>query len=171
MTIGGVSFNNYSYMNPTSAYTPSSAMTDPSDPTNPDRLAVNPDSENQKQNGKGKAGDNGNCETCKNRKYQDGSNDPGVSFKTPTKMDPKQASSAVRGHEMEHVNRERGKAQRENREVVSQSVTYRNAICPECGTSYVAGGTTRTTTRAKEAEKFDVGLEGQDNGKFFDEVA
>ena len=26
------------------------------------------------------------CQTCKERKYQDGSNDPGVSFKTPTKM-------------------------------------------------------------------------------------
>ena len=59
------------------------------------------------------------------------------------------AASAVRGHEMEHVVREQAKAQREDRKVVSQSVTYRTAICPECGKSYVSGGTTRTVTAAK----------------------
>jgi hypothetical protein len=50
---------------------------------------------------------------------------------------------------MEHVVREQAKAQREDRKVVSQSVTYRTAICPECGKSYVSGGTTRTVTAAK----------------------
>ncbi len=92
----------------------------------------------------------GECQTCKERKYQDGSDDPGVSFKTPTNLTPEQAASAVRGHEMEHVVREQAKAQREDREVVSQSVTYHNAICPECGKVYVSGGTTRTSTRAAE---------------------
>lgn len=91
------------------------------------------------------------CETCKNRTYQDGSDDPGVSFKTPTKVAPEQAASAVRGHEMEHVGREQRKAQQEDREVVSQFVTYRNAICSECGKTYIAGGTTTTTTRGKSA--------------------
>ena len=43
------------------------------------------------------------CQTCKNRKYQDGSDDPGVSFKTATNVAPEQAASAVRGHEQEHV--------------------------------------------------------------------
>ena len=38
------------------------------------------------------------CQTCKERKYQDGSNDPGVSFKTPTNVAPEQAAAAVRGH-------------------------------------------------------------------------
>ena len=37
------------------------------------------------------------------------------SFQTPTQVDPKQAASAVRGHEQEHVVREQAKAQRENR--------------------------------------------------------
>lgn len=90
----------------------------------------------------------GECQTCKERKYQDGSNDPGVSFKTPTNVAPEQAAAAVRGHEREHVAREQAKAQRENREVVSQSVTYHTAICPECGKVYISGGTTRTSTRA-----------------------
>lgn len=94
----------------------------------------------------------GECQTCKERKYQDGSNDPGVSFKTPTNVAPEQAAAAVRGHEQEHVVREQAKAQREGREVVSQSVTYHTAICPECGKAYISGGTTRTSTRAAQEE-------------------
>ncbi len=89
----------------------------------------------------------GECQTCKERKYQDGSDDPGVSFKTPTQIAPEQAASVVRGHEQEHVVRERAKAQREDREVISQSVTLHTAICPECGKAYISGGTTRTTTQ------------------------
>ncbi len=90
----------------------------------------------------------GECQTCKERKYQDGSDDPGVSFKTPTSVAPEQAAGAVRGHENEHVVREQAKARREDRKVVSQSVTYHTDICPECGTAYVSGGTTRTVTKA-----------------------
>ena len=93
------------------------------------------------------------CQTCKNRKYQDGSDDPGVSFKTATNVAPEQAASAVRGHEQEHVVREQAKAQREDRKVVNQSVTIHTAICPECGDVYVSGGTTRTTTKANPAEE------------------
>lgn len=88
------------------------------------------------------------CQTCKRRKYQDGSDDPGVSFKTPSHIAPEQAAAKVRGHEMEHVVREQAKAAREDRKVVSQSVTMHTAICPECGRVYVSGGTTRTTTTA-----------------------
>jgi len=97
------------------------------------------------------------CQTCKERKYQDGSDDPGVSFKTPSHIDPGQASSAVRGHELEHVVRERARAEKEGRRVISQSVTMQTGICPECGRVYTAGGMTRTVTAAdtkpKEAPK------------------
>ena len=92
------------------------------------------------------------CRTCARRKYQDGSNDPGVSFKTPTKMNPEQAATAVRGHEQEHVVRERAEAEREDRKVVSQSVTIHTDICPECGRVYVSGGVTRTVTAADNQE-------------------
>ena len=98
------------------------------------------------------------CQTCKKRKYQDGSDDPGVSFKTATNIAPERVASAVRGHEQEHVVREQAKAQREDRKVVSQSVTLHTAICPECGDVYISGGTTRTTTKAnpvQEAEQPD----------------
>lgn len=96
----------------------------------------------------------GKCETCAKRKYQDGSDDPGVSFKTATRVDPKAAQAAVRGHEMEHVVRERAKAEREDRKVVSQSVTYHTGICPECGKFYISGGTTRTVTAADNSKDF-----------------
>lgn len=96
-----------------------------------------------------KAAEDAECQTCKERKYQDGSDDAGVSFKTPTHISPDQAASAVKGHEMEHVVRERAAAKREDRRVVSQSVTMHTSICPECGRVYVSGGTTRTTTASK----------------------
>ena len=113
-----------------------------------------------------KALEEGECQTCKERKYQDGSDDAGVSFKTPTNIDPDLAPSAVRGHEMEHVVREQAKAQREDRKVVSQNVTYHTAICPECGRAYVSGGTTRTVTAAKaepetEADRQNAGQQSR----------
>ncbi len=93
------------------------------------------------------------CQTCKSRKYQDESDDPGVSFQTPTNIKPEQAASAVRGHEYEHVVRERAQAAREDRKVVQQSVTLHTDICPECGEVYVSGGTTRTVTKAEPEQE------------------
>lgn len=88
------------------------------------------------------------CQTCKSRKYKDGSNDPGVSFKTAAHLDPETAPYAIRSHEGEHVAHNKAQAQRENREIVSQTVTYHTDICPECGRVYMSGGTTRTVSRA-----------------------
>ena len=102
------------------------------------------------------------CETCEKRKYQDGSDDPGVSFKNAQHVDPDLAQSAVRGHEMEHVVRERASAEREGRKVISQTVTYHTGICPECGRFYVSGGTTRTVTAADNAENDDKSSENDD---------
>lgn len=92
--------------------------------------------------------DTNECQTCKNRTYQDGSNDPGVSFKTPTRLTPEKAAYAVRAHESEHVARAWAQAQREDKEIVSQSVTYRTGVCPECGRTYIAGGNTQTVFRS-----------------------
>jgi hypothetical protein len=91
------------------------------------------------------------CQTCANRTYQDDSNDPGVSFKAPTRLSPSQAATAVAAHEQEHVTNERANAERDDREIVSQSVQIFMSICSECGISYVSGGLTKTTT--KEATK------------------
>lgn len=113
----------------------------------------------------------GECETCESRKYQDGSDDMGVSFQTPTDIKPEQAASAVRGHEMEHVYREQAKASREGRKVVSQNVTMHTEICPECGKSYVSGGTTRTVTKADNSQQAQQQSQQQDPRTPFSAVA
>ena len=109
------------------------------------------------------------CQTCKNRAYQDQSDDPGVSMQTPTKISPEKAGAAVKAHENEHVTREQAKAKRENREVVSQSVILKTAICPECGKVYISGGTTTTVTRAvNEDNKFAAREPSEGSGLFLD---
>lgn len=107
------------------------------------------------------------CQTCKKRKYQDGSDDMGVSFQTPTNIAPEQAASAVRGHENEHVVRERAKADREDRRVVSQSVTLHTDICPECGKTYISGGTTRTVTAAERSQETQQEAQDETENKGF----
>ena len=113
----------------------------------------------------------GECQTCENRKYQDGSNDPGVSFKTATRLTPEQAATAVRGHEMEHVSHERARAEREDRKVVQQSVTIHTAICPECGDVYISGGTTRTTTAKDNSQEMFEQARQQMLGRTLDTIA
>ena len=83
------------------------------------------------------------CETCKERKYQDGS-DEMVSFKSAAHISPEASASRVRAHEQEHVSNAYKKAAENNGKVLSCSVSLHTAICPECGRSYVSGGVTRT---------------------------
>ena len=83
------------------------------------------------------------CQTCKNRKYQDGS-DEMVSFKTPGHIDPDNAASVVLSHDHEHVANAFQKAEQSNGEVEQVSVRLKTDICPECGRTYIAGGVTNT---------------------------
>jgi len=94
------------------------------------------------------------CSTCKNRKYVDGSDDLGVSFKTPTHISPENSGAAVMSHEQEHVSREGAKAQSQGRKVVSQSVRVYTAVCPECGRVYTSGGKTTTVTKADNSTDY-----------------
>lgn len=89
------------------------------------------------------------CQTCSKRRYQDKSNDAGVSFKSPTYISPENAASAVAAHEQEHVRNEQSSAARDGRQVISQSVRIFTDTCPECGRVYVSGGETRTVTASK----------------------
>ncbi|OON85252.1 hypothetical protein BXO88_13370 [Oribacterium sp. C9] len=112
------------------------------------------------------------CKTCKQRKYQDGSNEMDVSFKSPSHISVSEAPSKVRAHEQEHVNNAYQKAEERGGKVLQASVSMKTAVCPECGTTYVAGGETSTkivypaekTTSQSLAE--DTGL-----GKVFDSTA
>lgn len=83
------------------------------------------------------------CQSCKNRKYQDGS-DEMVSFKSAAHIAPSAAGAVVRGHEQEHVSNAYKKAATNNGKVVQCSVAIHTAVCPECGRTYVSGGTTTT---------------------------
>ena len=122
------------------------------------------DSDEQKRKGLRQ----GECETCKERRYQDGSDDSGVSYQTPSKIKGS-VESAVRAHEQEHVSRRQAEAEREGKEVVSQTVTLKTGVCPECGKLYCAGGTTRTVTRDKVKQMFGAGTLENDrqSGKYY----
>lgn len=91
------------------------------------------------------------CDTCKNRKYQDGS-DEMVSFKSASHISPESSASKVRAHEQEHVNNAYKKASQKDGKVLQASVTMQTAICPECGRSYVAGGKTATQIKYSNEE-------------------
>jgi hypothetical protein len=95
------------------------------------------------------------CQTCKNRKYQDGSNDAGVSFKTPGHIDPGASAAVVMSHEQEHVRNESTNAKSENKKVLSQTVTLETSVCPECGRTYVSGGKTKTVTKGDDSKDKD----------------
>lgn len=92
------------------------------------------------------------CQTCANRKYQDGSNEQDVSFKNAAKIAPEAAASAVRSHEQQHVSNAYDKAAQGNGKVLSATVQIHTSICPECGKSYVSGGTTRTQIKYSNEE-------------------
>ncbi|MBE5884472.1 MAG: hypothetical protein E7291_08695 [Lachnospiraceae bacterium] len=106
------------------------------------------------------------CQTCKNRKYQDGS-DEMVSFKSPAHISPERAASAVRSHEQEHVTNAYSKAATGNGKVLSATVSIHTSICPECGRSYVSGGTTRTQIKYyNEANPYQQDLKSADQIKY-----
>lgn len=94
----------------------------------------------------------------------DRSNDPTVSFQTPTHLSPGQAQGAVAAHENEHVVHNAANAE-QNDMVAHSSVSLHYAICPECGRMYVAGGKTTTTFSPKQqtGETESKGLGGNIN--------
>ena len=106
------------------------------------------------------------CETCASRKYQDGS-DENVSFKTAQHISPESAASRVRAHEQEHVNNAYTKAAKNNGKVISANVAIHTAICPECGRSYVSGGTTSTQIKYyNEENPYQKNLKETDAAKY-----
>lgn len=107
-------------------------------------IARNPGESNVKS--PGRKSSPAECETCKNRKYQDGS-DEMVSFKAAAHISPNSAASRVRSHEQEHVTNAYQEAEENNGKVLSCNVSIHSAVCPECGRTYVSGGTTATQIR------------------------
>ena len=114
----------------------------------------------------GKESSPAECETCANRKYQDGSNEM-VSFKSAAHISPNAAASKVRAHEQEHVVNAYEKAATDNGKVISAGVTIHTSICPECGRSYVSGGETRTQIKYyNEENPYQKQLKAMDEGRY-----
>ncbi len=99
----------------------------------------------------GKKSSPAECQTCKERKYQDGS-DEMVSFKTAQHISPQAAAARVRGHEAEHVSNAYKDAAQHNGKVLQASVSIKTAVCPECGRTYVSGGETATKIKYTDEE-------------------
>lgn len=95
------------------------------------------------------------CETCKTRKYVDGSNEGNVSFKAPGHISPSVSGSVVMSHEQEHVSNAKKEGSKEGNQLISATVSLKVAICPECGKSYVAGGETKTTIKYSESNPYE----------------
>ena len=97
------------------------------------------------------------CQTCKNRKYVDGSDEGDVSFKTPGHIDPGQSYATVMSHEQEHMTNARQKTAGSDAKLISASISLKMAVCPECGRTYVAGGVTNTTIQYNKNNPYDKG--------------
>lgn len=101
------------------------------------------------------------CQTCANRKYQDGS-DEMVSFKSATHISPQESATRVMAHEHEHVTNAYSDAEINNGKVINASVTLKSSICPECGRSYIAGGLTSTQIKYNTDNPYDAGKKNID---------
>ena len=95
------------------------------------------------------------CQTCKNREYVDGSNEPDVSFKTPGKIAAGESYAKVSAHEREHVANAIQKSSKPGAKLISANVTLKMGVCPECGRTYVAGGETTTEIQYSESNPYE----------------
>ena len=131
-----------------------------------DRYSSYDNYNNDTENVNGRKSSPGECETCKNRKYQDGS-DEMVSFKAAGHIDPSNAASVVMSHEQEHVSNAYQKADAGNGEVVRASVRLKTDVCPECGRTYISGGETTTQIRyVNETNPYQKDLKESDKSKY-----
>jgi hypothetical protein len=97
----------------------------------------------------------GECQTCENRKYQDGSDENNVSYKTPGTITADQSYSKVSAHEREHVSNAIAKSSKSGAKLISANVTLKMGVCPECGRTYVAGGVTSTQIKYTESNPYE----------------
>lgn len=161
MTVGAISgygmYGNYNY-----ALSNASAISSPEGEPK-DGFSVTGE-EAKKVNGKSSPEE---CQTCKDRKYVDGSDEMNVSFKSAAHVSPGAASAAVRTHESEHVSNAYSKAEEKDGKVVSANVAIHTAVCPECGRTYVSGGTTTTQIKyGNESNPYQKNFKSADAAKY-----
>ncbi len=101
------------------------------------------------------------CETCRERKYVDGSDEGDVSFKTPGHIAPEASAAKVMAHEQEHVANAYEKQAKGEGKVISSNVSLHTAVCPECGRSYVSGGLTSTLMAEEKPNPYKKNMQAQ----------
>lgn len=115
------------------------------------------------------------CQTCQNRKYVDQSNENNVSFQSPAHISPQASFSAVSAHEAQHVSNAVRVGSQPGKQLISASVSLKMEVCPECGTPYIAGGTTTTQIRYNESNPYEAARKSVEGsllkGMNFDYVA
>ena len=67
------------------------------------------------------------------------------------KIAPGESYAKVMSHEKEHVVNAVAEGNEKNKDLVSATVSLKTATCPECGRTYVSGGT--TTTQIKYSDE------------------
>lgn len=115
------------------------------------------------------------CQTCKNRKYMDVSDEPNVSFQSPTHISPEASFAAVSAHEQQHVANAVAKGSQPGNRLIYSSVSLQMEVCPECGKPYIAGGTTKTQISYNEGNPYEASRKSFEGsllkGMNFDSVA
>lgn len=150
MTIGnipGLYPNYFSYTTPVNPSARASEDTTSPSAVSPSEKADEYSTDPDKVKKPGKRSSPEDCDTCANRKYQDGSDEGNVSFKTASHISPESAGAKVRAHEGEHVSNAYKKAAQKDGKVLNASVSIHTSVCPECGRTYVSGGVTHTMIR------------------------
>lgn len=137
---GAIRQDRYDKNDPAAAYAPLDPLADEKS-TDPDQVKK-----------AGRRSSPEECETCAERKYQDGSDEGNVSFKSAAHISPESAASKVRAHENEHVSNAYKKASQKSGKVLNASVTIHTDVCPECGRVYVSGGVTNTMIKYPNEE-------------------
>ncbi len=156
--IGGISNSNAYFQNYALNYS-TNRMPSGQDQGNNERVSAHGDRVVKK----GYKSSPADCQTCRERKYQDGSNETDVSFKSPGHISPEASASTVMAHEKQHVANAYQKASEKDGRVAACSVSLQTAVCPECGTVYVSGGTTRTAvTYSDESNPYQKNKKAQD---------
>ena len=97
------------------------------------------------------------CQTCKERKYMDQSIVSDVSFPPPHLSAPGLAAQMFWTPAGVHVQTGCAHGKKQKTRLVSVSVSLKTGVCPECGKTYIAGGTTRTKMLTYRENPYDQG--------------
>lgn len=89
-----------------------------------------------------------------------------VSFKTPGRISAEESYAKVMAHEQEHVSNAIAEGSKPDKQLLSATVTLRMSVCPECGRSYVSGGSTNTVMRTYNSDPYSQNFKSMEKEAF-----